>query len=68
MNERTCPVCQNAEHFPGAKFCMICGAPLGTCSGCVNEAADRDQDCCWYCTRNRQKNRRDLYRPVPEKG
>ena len=20
-----CPVCHNAEHLPGAKFCMICG-------------------------------------------
>ena len=23
-----CPVCHNEEHLPGARFCMICGAPL----------------------------------------
>lgn len=68
MNERICPVCYNKEHLPDAKFCMVCGAPLQSCSGCVNEAKDRDQDCCWNCSRNLRKNRRDLYRPMPEKG
>lgn len=23
-----CPVCHNAEHLKGAKFCMICGTPI----------------------------------------
>ncbi len=39
----------------------------GDCSGCVNEAALREQDCCWYCSRNRLNNRRDLYRQASEK-
>lgn len=68
MSEHICPVCRNEEHLPGAKFCMVCGAPLSSCSGCVNEAAARDQDCCWLCTRNRRGARKDLYRPAPEKG
>lgn len=68
MSKYVCPVCRNREHFVGAKFCMICGTPIKSCAGCVNEAAERDQDCCWNCNRNRKKNRRDLYRPMPEKG
>ena len=57
-----CPTCHNSEHLPGAKFCMICGKSLLTCDGCVNEQADRDQDCCWNCSRNRRTTRRDQYR------
>ena len=33
-----------------------------TCSGCVNEKADRSMDCCWDCNRNPRRNRQDLYR------
>lgn len=68
MSEYVCPVCHNEEHLPGAKFCMACGAPLSSCSGCVYGAANRDQDCCWNCTRNLRKNRRDLYQYKTEKG
>lgn len=68
MSEYICPVCRNTEHLPGAKFCMICGTPVSSCSGCVNEEADRDQDCCWYCSRNRRKNREDLYRSILKEG
>lgn len=38
------------------------GASIGDCDGCENEAAARDQDCCWNCIRNRRNRRRDLYR------
>ena len=43
------------------------GQAAGSCSGCVNEAASRDQDCCWYCSRNPMKTRRDMYRPASER-
>ena len=32
------------------------------CTGCVNEAASRDMDCCWDCNRNPRRKRQDLYR------
>lgn len=32
------------------------------CTGCVNEAAGRDMDCCWDCNRNPRRKRQDLYR------
>ena len=32
------------------------------CTGCVNEAASRDIDCCWDCNRNPRRKRQDLYR------
>lgn len=32
------------------------------CTGCINEAASRDMDCCWNCSRNRTRKPRDLYR------
>ena len=67
MSEYICPACRNDKHLPGAKFCAVCGTPLSSCSGCVHEAANRDQDCCWNCTRNRRKNRRDLYQYKTEK-
>ena len=31
------------------------------CTGCLNEYADRDMDCCWNCSRNKH-SRKDLYR------
>ena len=33
-----------------------------TCSGCQNEAASRDMDCCWDCNRNPRRKHKDLYR------
>ncbi len=33
-----------------------------TCSGCVNEKADRNMDCCWDCNRNPRRRRQDLYK------
>lgn len=41
---------------------LIAGASQ-TCAGCVNEQADRSEDCCWDCNRNPRRARRDLYRP-----
>ena len=32
------------------------------CTGCVHEAASRDMDCCWNCSRNPRRKPRDLYR------
>lgn len=62
MEKTICPVCRNEEHLTEAKFCMICSAPLKSCIGCVNECADRDQDCCWSCKRNGKRTCTDLYR------
>lgn len=33
-----CPVCHNEEHLPGARLCMICGAPLGDGSSAHDQA------------------------------
>lgn len=64
MKNMICPVCRNEEHLKNAKFCMICGAPLDSCEGCVNEQASRDQDCCWNCKRNGKRTRTDLYKKI----
>lgn len=40
----TCPKCYNSEHLKGARFCMICGAQLENCDGCVNEEKGRDTE------------------------
>ena len=32
------------------------------CTSCVHEAASRDMDCCWNCSRNPRRKPRDLYR------
>lgn len=56
-----CPKCHNSEHLECARFCMVCGSPLESCTGCVNEGKGRDMDCCWNCTRNRGTGRRDLF-------
>lgn len=61
----TCPKCCNDKHLEGARFCMMCGASLKSCSGCFNEASGRDMDCCWNCTRNRLTVRSDLFRDRP---
>ena len=64
-----CPVCHSSEHLPEARFCMICGAALDGYEGCKNESADRDQDCCWNCVRNRRRTRQDMYqRLAPMSG
>lgn len=39
-------------------------APGVGCTGCVNETASRDMDCCWNCSRNR-RSKKDLYRRRP---
>ena len=33
-------------------------APGVGCTGCVNETASRDMDCCWNCSRNRRSTSR----------
>lgn len=42
-------------------------APDVGCTGCVNETASRDMDCCWNCSRNR-RSKKDLYRRRPAGG
>ena len=42
-------------------------APGVGCTGCVNETASRDMDCCWHCSRNR-RSKKDLYRRRPAGG
>lgn len=42
-------------------------APGVGCTGCVNETASRDMDCCWNCSRNR-RSKKDLYRRRPAGG
>lgn len=38
------------------------------CTGCVHEAASRDMDCCWNCSRNPARKPRDLYQHRPAGG
>ena len=42
-------------------------APDVGCTGCVNETASRDMDCCWNCSRN-LRSKKDLYRRRPAGG
>ena len=64
MSREACPVCGSYPHMSGARFCWVCGSPMEGCAGCVNEKADRDQDCCWNCARNGRTRKRDLYQHV----
>lgn len=64
MSAEVCPSCGSYPHMMGARYCWVCGSPMGVCDGCANEDADRDQDCCWNCSRNRRTLKRDLFKPV----